>query len=249
MILLKNISFSYPKSSINVLENLNVTFEKGIANILIGLNGAGKTTMFDILIGETKPLKGEIINFPILSEVLYHVQGAYISYLVTGKDYIKLVFTISGKKFIKEIDVLIEDMGLVNTREKDLLKGLWNKRIGQMSVGERRWLYITTLCQIKKKVYIFDEPTAGVDPSSRIIIYKRLEELVENNEATLIVSTHHLHELKNMRCKIILLHKGKLLFEGSYSQFIGQHNTINPDEAFDKFITSSYDGIVAANAK
>ncbi|WDM20583.1 ATP-binding cassette domain-containing protein [Paenibacillus polymyxa] len=236
MIILKGISFSYPKTKYNILNNININFEKGLVNVLIGLNGAGKTTLFDILIGQYKPLSGEIYNMPLPEEALYHVQGAYISFLVKGKDYIRLIYSISNKKFSSNPEHLMKDITLIDEREKRLFLDLWDKRIGQMSVGERRWLYITILSQIKKKLYIFDEPTAGVDPSSRIKIYKRLEKLSTSSDATLILATHHLHELKEINCKIILLHKGEVKFQGNFGEFISISGKSNPDEAFDQLI-------------
>ncbi|RPK28134.1 MULTISPECIES: ABC transporter ATP-binding protein [Paenibacillus] len=237
MISLNNISFKYPKTEFNVINGVNINFEKNLVNVLIGLNGAGKTTLFDLLIGQYRPSEGQIINLPKYEDILYHLQGAYISYLVTGKDYVRLIFSISGKKFVDDINAIISEIDLRSERELTLFSQLWNKRIGQMSVGERKWLYIMTLTQIKKKLYIFDEPTAGVDPSSRIKIYKRMEKLTENDDSTIIFSTHHLHELKDIKCKIIFLHKGEIIFQGNYTQYISNFDTTNPDEIFDRFIS------------
>ncbi|MBT2285398.1 ABC transporter ATP-binding protein [Paenibacillus polymyxa] len=237
MISLNNISFNYPKTKFNVINGVDITFEKNLVNVLIGLNGAGKTTLFDLLIGQYKPSEGQIVNLPKYEDILYHLQGAFISYLVTGKDYVRLIFSISGKTFIDDKEAIMSKIDLKNERELTLFSQLWSKRIGQMSVGERKWLYIVTLTQIKKKLYIFDEPTAGVDPSSRVKIYKRIEKLTEHENSTIIFSTHHLHELKDIKCKIIFLHKGEILFQGDYTQYISSFDTTNPDEIFDLFIS------------
>lgn len=53
-------------------------------------------------------------------------------------------------------------------REKELFIHLWDLKMGKMSLGERKWIFITLLSQIiNRSIYIFDEPTSGVDPSSR----------------------------------------------------------------------------------
>lgn len=237
--IIQNLSFSYPKSSKELIKDLNLTFEKGVMNVVIGLNGAGKTTLFDIIIGQYKIDSGHIIDIPLAKDILYHVQGAYISFLVKGKDYIRLIYKISNKTNHKNYEGYISEMNF-DERETELFKDLWDKKIGQMSVGERRWLYVTILSQIQRKLYIFDEPTAGVDPSSRIKIYKRLEGLIEDKNKILIISTHHLQELKSLNCRLILMHRGELKFHGSFSDFLLEADTDNPDEAFDFYVNNNY---------
>lgn len=238
--LIDNLSFTYPKSDKLLLKNININFEKKLINVVIGMNGAGKTTLFDILIGQYKPLEGKIVNLPFSKDILYHVQGAYISFLIKGKDYIRLIYKLTNKKFYSNCEQNMQEIGFDNLREIELFKDLWDKKIGQMSVGERRWLYVTTLSQIKKNLYIFDEPTAGVDPSSRIKIYKRLENIIINQDSTLIVSTHHLHELRNIKCKIFLMDEGQIKFQGSFMNFLKNASTDNPDEAFDYYVNREY---------
>ncbi|WP_232695393.1 ATP-binding cassette domain-containing protein [Brevibacillus daliensis] len=238
MITIENLSFTYPKADRPALQNMSIRFETGLVNVLIGLNGAGKTTLFDIISGLYKPQHGHITNLPHIQDMLYQIQGTFLSALVKGKEYIRLIYNISGKKFINDENYIIEQMNLKSDREKELLKDLWNKKIGQMSVGERRWLYVITLTQLKRSLYIFDEPTSGVDPSSRIKIYKRIEELSQMEGNVIILSTHHLHDLKFITCKINVLHKGSILFEGDYQSFISLYGSENPDIAFDNCINN-----------
>lgn len=156
------------------MNNVSITFEKGALNIILGLNGAGKTTLFDLMTGAYPINNGRILNMPNQTDIIYLTQSGFMSFLLEGKDYIRLVFKVSGFPFIDDIKKMEELMNFENERESELFRELWKKRIGQMSVGERRWLYVTTLSQLDKKVYIFDEPTTGIDPSSRIKIYRRL---------------------------------------------------------------------------
>ncbi|AWB45430.1 hypothetical protein DCC85_15180 [Paenibacillus sp. CAA11] len=97
--------------------------------------------------------------------------------------------------------------------------------------GERRYLSILAVTLIQRKLYIFDEPTSGVDPEARVQILRRIEQLVQNPEVIVLLSTHTLHEFSNIDCKIHLLHQGRMQFEGSYEEFV--HNEAdNPDLAF-----------------
>lgn len=112
---------------------------------------------------------------------------------------------------------------------------LWSMKIGKMSVGERKWLFIALLSSIERKLYIFDEPTSGVDPSSRLKIMNKFKKLIENQRIC-IISTHQLQDLSYIDSHLILLHKGKVLYEGDFQDWLKLFNTINPDEAFARMI-------------
>lgn len=116
---------------------------------------------------------------------------------------------------------------------------LWNTEYGNISVGERRWLLITSLCEIKRKLYIFDEPTSGVDPDSRIHIFRRLELLSTQEDTYVLLSSHNLHELQYIQYKLYLLHQGKIAFQGSYQEFLDQAGTDHPDLAFREYVVAA----------
>jgi ABC-2 type transport system ATP-binding protein len=237
MIILEKITFSYPGSSTCVLNNLTVSFEKGSVNVLLGLNGAGKTTLFDIITGTYEPNSGKIINKPDVSQIVYQTQSGVMSFLLNGKDYVRLIHKLSGIDYCNDAEKMQKRYYFDTEREKQLFLDLWNRRIGNMSVGERRWLYVTVLSQLNRGLYIFDEPTTGIDPLSRLKIYKRIEKLTIQKDAIVVFSTHHLHELRDLKCKLFVLNKGSIYFEGSYNQFIKHYDTDNPDIAFERCIT------------
>lgn len=87
---------------------------------------------------------------------------------------------------------------------------------------------------MKRNLYIFDEPTSGVDPEARVQILKRIEALCLHTNAVVLLSTHTLHEFEKIHCKIHLLHQGKLKFEGSYMKFLESTQHHDPDQAFNQ---------------
>lgn len=234
MISMKGINYRYPKSKKNVLNDISMSFDEDKVNVIAGLNGAGKTTLFDLITGVYPKQAGEFHNIPTMDEILYQIQGAFLSLMILGKDYARLVYKISGKKFKKGPPSSFIDLG--DKRENELLEKLWWREIGQMSVGERRWLYVTLLSQLDRKMYLFDEPTSAIDPSSRLKICKRLERLTKEPGKTVIMSSHHLHELEFIACKLFVINKGSITFEGSYQEFLATYETTNPDIAFDHCI-------------
>lgn len=229
MITLENVSFHYPKSERYILNNLCATFSSKRINVIVGLNGAGKTTLFDLLVGIHSVNCG-IRNFPNSEDVLYQVQNVPFLGSLKGKDIVKFLINCDYHASYKKMEqpLVLESM---DEKEKETMQRLWFTRFGDMSVGERRWLIITALCELKRKVYIFDEPTSGVDPESRLKIFNKIE-VLNQQENTIILSTHNLHELEFLDCEIFLLHQGRIIFKGSYSQFQQEGHSLNPDEAF-----------------
>ncbi|CAM5781357.1 MULTISPECIES: AAA family ATPase [Brevibacillus] len=236
MIELKNISFSYPKNAKKAISNLEMIIEENKVNVVIGLNGAGKTTLFDILTGVLTIQEGSIINIPNQRDIVYQTQSLYFSPILKGKDITRLILNISDKNFNNNFETCLS---LADDREKELLGELWNRKFGQMSVGERRWLLVTLFAEIDKSFYIFDEPTSGVDPTARLKIYNKIEEIAKKDRHTVLISTHQLQELEFIECKIFVLHLGNIKFAGTYQDLLTKYNTSNPDRAFQYCIESN----------
>ncbi|MDP4147415.1 MAG: AAA family ATPase [Bacillota bacterium] len=218
-----------------MLSNLSVEFETKKVNVILGHNGAGKTTLFDLLTGVLIPSEG-IINAPHENEIVYQLQGIPFLNILKGKDIVSLFLKSDVNKEISKITM--ESFHSLDTREKELLERLWNLPVGKMSLGEKRWLIVSLICQMDRKLYIFDEPTSGVDPDSRIKLVKRLEELSKKENTLVLMSTHILHELEYLDCILYLLHNEKIIFQGTYNEFLTLTETKNPDIAFYKLTTS-----------
>lgn len=228
---IENLSYKYKDSPL-ILDNLSIELVDDKINVLIGLNGAGKTTFLDIITNmiPQSPLKLPLFNH---GDIAYQLQGVPIFGVLKGKDLIRLILQSgTDTNFKDNIDSL---RGKLTDRENGLLDKLFNRDTSKMSVGERRWLIIQSICQLKRKVYIFDEPTAGIDPDARFHVVNSITSLVDTSRIV-IMSTHILHELEHIDCKLHFLHQGNILFSGSYSQFLNQYSTSNPDLAFQEFI-------------
>lgn len=227
--MIKNGYFRYKNSKKYILNDINLTIKPKQVNIILGLNGAGKTTLFDLIAGILKRPEG-FIEMPSPKETIYQVQGVPFLSSLKGKHIVRL-FLKTDKDYKGE---KIEPASLLteadNDRELNKVNHLWNMEFGQMSPGERRWLIVSCICKINRKVYIFDEPTSGVDPNSRISILKKIKELAVNK--TVLYSTHIMHELELLDGNICVLHEGRIRFEGSYQQFLKAANTENPEKAF-----------------
>ncbi|NIK11735.1 ATP-binding cassette domain-containing protein [Alkalibacillus almallahensis] len=227
-----NMDFRYQEGGKKILDNVNVGLKPDQLNVVLGLNGSGKTTLFNIMAGSLKPNAGELREWVKQSEIAYQVQGVPFLNALKGKDLVRLFLKTASKPFDVHNPVFFDGM---NEREQSLAKHLWHLKLGDMSLGERRWLMVTAMCALDRKLYIFDEPTSGVDPDSRLNVLNRLESVARSSGQYVVMSTHTLQELEHVNCHIFLLHDGKIVFEGSYSDLTSVHQ--NPDEAFRELVS------------
>ncbi|WP_058303564.1 ATP-binding cassette domain-containing protein [Gorillibacterium timonense] len=233
MLTLENLIFRYPKATANTLDHVTLPLCEKKVNVLLGMNGAGKTTLFDLITG-VLPSKRTYLNVTT-EQIVYQTQGTYISPVIRASDFVRLICGIGGLTIAKQPEGL-DHYSALEPVEQKLISKIWKMKLGALSVGERRWLFVTAVGWLDREMYIFDEPTTAVDPSSRIKIMRRMDSLVKQSKLVLI-STHQLHELQDIDCLISLLHEGKIIFHGSYDQFLNQGGSDSPDRAFEAFIT------------
>lgn len=222
-ITLNNVSFSYNKHS--VLKNCDDEFTSGKINYLIGYNGAGKSTLFDLISGIQRVYEGEITGSTKTNEIIYQTQNPVFFGSLKGKDLKKFIFGISEGH--KEIDI-----EKLSTRFKNLYYDLMPRRLGDMSVGEKRWLLIFLESYLNKSIFLLDEPTSGVDPVSTKQINEQLLELANDPQKIVIVTTHDLKHIVGVNCYIHLLNNKKIKRFNSYESFVKISSKLDPEDAF-----------------
>ncbi|WP_096185969.1 ATP-binding cassette domain-containing protein [Evansella halocellulosilytica] len=230
--IIENVSYHYPKTNKKILNKVTITMKQDKLNVILGKNGAGKTTLFDVITGLIVPQKGSIQKLPSSKEIVYGNQGLYFSNALKGKDYVRLLLH-SDHQMKEKLNGPVIREGMTND-EQTKMEELWFRPIGQMSVGERRWLLTFSMSCMDRKLYLFDEPTSGVDPDARIQIMQRLQAIAVKKDKTVVMSTHTLHELQFYDAHLILLHEGSIVYQGDYDQFLREAGESNPDLAFQK---------------
>lgn len=195
---------------LTALNNVSVSCSKGECVALIGPNGSGKTTLIKCILGMVVPDSGKI-NFNgqnILQgwEYRKHIGympqiGRYPENMNIGQ-VIKMIKDIR-KPFNKEFDEeLIEQFQL-----NRILK----KRMRALSGGTRQKVSACLAFLFRSKMYILDEPTAGLDPVSTEILKEKIKKEKRNGKLILITS-HILSELDELATQVIYMQEGKLRF-------------------------------------
>ena len=191
-VIFDNVSFKYPKTANNILDKMNIEINIGDKFVIFGKSGSGKSTIFKLLMGFFNPTNGKItVNDEDINNLdlgYYRTQFAYVSqdtklFDMTVMDNIKY----SNKASEIEIDNIIQKYNIARVYEK-LEHGL-NTMAGidgnNLSGGQKQMVLILRALLKKPKIYLFDEPTAALDPFTREIIYKILKDI---EETTIIIS-------------------------------------------------------------
>lgn len=218
----KNLGMKYAKTE--VLKNVNFQVKPGEVLVLLGPNGAGKTTTIEILEGFRKPSKGDVRVLGIdpmkgddawrarlgvvlqswrdhsrwrVAELLEHVAKHYVPYSEPGRE----------RPFsVKDV---IEMTGLQKQTEK---------KLGELSGGQRRRMDVAIGLIGNPEVLFLDEPTVGFDPEARRDFHTMIHRLSDLENTAILLTTHDLSEAEKLADRIVILAGGEIITSGSAEQ-------------------------------
>jgi ABC-2 type transport system ATP-binding protein len=212
LITIKNLLKRY--ENLTVVDNLNLTIEENEVFGLLGPNGAGKTTTIHMLATLLKPTSGTAIvnGYDIVKEaskvrasIGIVFQAPSSDDMLTGYENLKLhslLYAVPRDIREKRIAEVLNLVGL--TERKD-------DQVKKYSGGMRRRLEIARGLLHKPKVIFLDEPTLGLDPSSRETMWEYIQRLVKEEKITIILTTHYMEEADLLCDRIGIIDKGKII--------------------------------------
>lgn len=183
----------------------------------LGVNGAGKSTTINIICGQLKKDGGEIaIDGEELSGDAAEIkkklgvvfQSSVLDKALSVKDNLEsraALYGIVGDEFSARLEYLSRLLGF-----EDLLK----RTLGKLSGGQRRRIDIARALLHDPKILILDEPTTGLDPQTRRLIWQVLDDLRKNKGLTVFLTTHYMEEAADADY-VVILEKGRIAAEGS----------------------------------
>ncbi len=198
--------------------------EKEILGIL-GPNGAGKSTTFNIISGLLKPDKGEICltdndmnvskkqyksNMGVVPQEisLYESMTIQENLLFLGK-----LYGVRGKKLKERVESLIEDVQLTEKKHTE---------VGKLSGGMKRRVNIAAALVHLPKLVIMDEPTVGIDPQSRSVVWDIIRSLREKG-ISVIITSHYVDEIERLSDRVLIIDLGKVIAEGTVESLVQSH--------------------------
>ena len=217
-VILKCTNLSKTYDFDNALNNVNLSIETGKIIGLLGPNGSGKTTFIKLLNGLLKPTEGEIF----IDGKNPGVETKKIVAYLPDKNY------LDNSKTVNAILQLFADFYDDFDREKaqNMLKDLGidiTRRFKLLSKGMKEKVQLILVMCRRAKLYLLDEPIAGVDPAARDYI---LNTVIKNynREATVIISTHLIADVEKVLDEAIFISKGEILLYQDVKSIINEHN-------------------------
>ncbi|MDD6811410.1 MAG: ABC transporter ATP-binding protein [Lachnospiraceae bacterium] len=190
------------------VSDLSLNVEQGDIFGFLGPNGAGKSTTIRSLLGLIKFQEGSarILGMDvksrqkdILREIGYMPSEAMFYPSMKVKDVIRLAADMRGMDCSKEAEMLCEHLAVDQ-----------NKKIEELSLGNRKKVSIVCAMQHKPRLFIFDEPTSGLDPLMQAEFFRLILEYNKQG-ATCFLSSHVLSEIKKYCKHAAIIKEGKLL--------------------------------------
>jgi ABC-2 type transport system ATP-binding protein len=225
--------FSGDFRTVKAVDGISFDIEAGEIVGYIGPNGAGKSTTIKMMTGILKPTDGTIF---INDHVPYtnRIKQAQIMGVVFGQrtqlwwdlpviesfKILKEIYKVDQKTFDRHMDMFNELVGL---------KALYTQQVRTLSLGQRMLCDITASFLHNPQVVFLDEPTIGLDISVKAKIRSVIKELNRERNTTIILTTHDLGDVEALCNRIIIIDKGKILYDGDIKKvnaLFGAYRTI-----------------------
>ena len=210
------------------ISNINLEVNKGITGIL-GPNGAGKSTTMKIILGLSRPSRGRVMvdgknpfddwelkkNFGFVPEYdcfYEHMSGLeFVSYFLRMHDFQK-------EEADKKARDALSELGLEEAMER---------KIYTYSRGMRQKTKVARATVFDPEVLVMDEPFQGADPTTRMLLMKKMTQWAENGK-TILISSHILHDIQSLTDNIALINNGKMLAHGNRHEIRNLINVPRP---------------------
>ena len=232
MIEVKNLSFKYNKNGKTVLDNLSFTTEKGTVNVLIGLNGSGKTTLIKTLAGLLENYSGEIVlDGKKLSEIKIQDRAKIMSYVAQRNnsvdDFLVREYLLFGRvnklSFYSSPKKEDEDE-MLKCAERFKITHLLDKKLGEISGGERQIVSICSAIIQDTDLVILDEPTSALDIKNQHTVLSIIKDIASECGKTFILSSHNPNHALFLDSNVILLQNGKTSVIGNAKEIIAKES-------------------------
>ncbi len=247
VICVRNVKKTYGK--LVALDHVSFDVEEATCYALLGPNGAGKTTMMKMIYGkcvrdavpessvrvfgfdpdtqelDIKTLSGIVPQEDNIDQELNVKQNL---------DVYANFYGIQKKEAEERIHRLLDFMELTDKKQA---------KIPELSGGMKRRLLIVRALLNEPKLLVLDEPTTGLDPQVRHLIWDRVRQLKKDG-TTVLLTTHYMEEAFALADTILILHEGKRLLEGNPQQLMGEHMEDYVLEVLDKDTLSAIDTVI-----
>lgn len=199
------------------LNNIELSVESGKIVGLLGPNGSGKTTLIKLANGLLTPTGGKIL----INGVPVGVDSKMIVSYLPDRNFLSQWFTV--KQMVQYFEDFYLDFS--SQRAYEMLKGLGidiTRKIKTLSKGTQEKVELILVMSRNAKLYLLDEPIAGVDPATRDYILRTIISNY-NEDATIIISTHLIADVEQILSDVIFINNGSIVLKDSADSIREKH--------------------------
>ena len=236
MIHVRQLKKVYPGGQV-ALRGIDLDVPKGQLVGLLGPNGAGKSTTIKLLTGILRPTSGsaEVAGFDVVKEPLevkrrigYVPESGALYESLTGQEYLDLVAAlhhVPEHESAERIARFVEFFGLE--------AGLRSKQLKAYSKGMRQKVVISAALLHNPEVVFLDEPLTGLDANAALMLKTLITSLAREGR-TIVYCSHVLDVVERMCERVVVIHRGEILADGSVPELLAASGTPTLEAAFNR---------------
>ena len=218
---------------IAAVDGVSFQVEQGETVALLGANGAGKTTTISMLLGLLLPSSGSI---EILGSDMTRRPSQVLQRINFSSPYVDLPRRLTVQQnlvFFARLYGVTDVRARLAELARDLeLEGLWRKRTGQLSAGQKTRVSLAKAMVNRPQVLLLDEPTASLDPDTADWLRGYLESYQAETGAAILLASHNMAEVERLARRVLMLRLGRVVDEGTPSHLLQRYGRASLEEVF-----------------
>ena len=203
--------------SVRAVRDLSLNVRRGELFAFLGVNGAGKSTTISVMCGQLKADSGSVSICGLdaeksIAEITRRLgvvfQGSVLDMPLTVRENLEsraALYGITGRAFTERLSELAELLDF---------KALLDRPVGKLSGGQRRRIDIARALLHKPEILILDEPTTGLDPQTRRLLWDVVRKLRRDEKMTVFLTTHYMEEAADADY-VVILDSGSIAAQGT----------------------------------
>ena len=214
------------KKAVAAITDVSMRLERGDIHGILGANGSGKSTLIRLICGLLTLDQGRVEIFGLDIERDEMAVKRLINRVSVDAAFFKKLSPMENLLFAARLYGL--DGGAAKRDALTILArlGISEKRVGrpveQMSRGMQQKVAIARALLTSPTLLLLDEPTTGLDPRSKLDVQTFIEEINQNHDATIVLTTHDLAEAERLCARITVLNDGRIVAEGTTDELRAQ---------------------------
>lgn len=219
MLTVDNISKSFGRRL--ALDQVSFTLKENEIVGLVGPNGAGKTTIMKIIVGLIKNYKGSV---SIRDKYPWKERGVdkAVGSMIETPYFYPYMSGMQNLRYFSQLSGIIDMDGILDIIQLLGLEKVINKPVKAYSMGMKQRLGIAQALLNRPGMLVLDEPTSGLDPDGMHEIRNYLKRIADENQMTILISSHILTEIQRICDRVLILQRGQLVKEIKLTDRLGQ---------------------------